>query len=307
MKEKMIIKKVIKIVGITLCVFILLLIILFLSLLRFERHDFSNIAGIEKREFSCYRDDLEIRGSIFLPVECDNDSLPIAVVCHEFMANRLFSFPYAYTLAQNGYAAFCFDFNGGGFFSQSDGKSVDMSVLTEKEDLKAVLDFAKNQTYTQKSDILLMGCSQGGLVCSLTAAELDDEISGLILQYPALSIPDDARKGSMIKARFDPDHIPDKLNCGPMKLGKQYVTDVIDMDIYQSLVGYTGNVFLIHGDADTLVDISYSKEAYQAYQENGADVEFKTINGAGHIFIKPSHIKLSQKYISEFVTEKNNS
>ncbi|MGN1442656.1 MAG: alpha/beta hydrolase family protein, partial [Acutalibacteraceae bacterium] len=230
----------------------------------------------------------------------------IAVVCHEFMANRLFSFPYAYTLAQNGYAAFCFDFNGGGFFSQSEGKSVEMSVLTEKEDLKAVLDFAKKQDYTKKGDILLMGCSQGGLVCALTAAEMKDEISGLILQYPALSIPDDARKGSMIKAEFDPDNIPDRLHCGPMKLGKQYVTDVIDMNVYQSISGYMGKVLLIHGDADTLVDISYSKEAYRVYQENGADAGFKLIPGAGHIFIKPSHIKLSQKYISEFLSEKVN-
>ncbi len=304
MKGKTMIKKAVKAAGVTLGIITLLLIILLLSLFGFERHNFSNINGIEKREFSCMRDDLEIRGTVFLPAGADDDSFPIAVVCHEFMANRLFSFPYAYTLAQNGYAAFCFDFNGGGFFSQSEGKSVDMSVLTEKEDLKAVLDFAKNQDYTKKGDILLMGCSQGGLVCALTAAEMQDEISGLILQYPALSIPDDARKGSMIKAKFDPDNIPDRLNCGPMKLGKQYVTDVIDMNVFQSLAGYTGDVLLIHGDADTLVDISYSKEAYQVYQENGADVGFKVINGAGHIFINPSHIKQSQKYISEFAAEK---
>ncbi len=304
MKGKTMIKKTAKAVGVTFGIIMLLLIILLLSLFGFERHDFSNINGIEKREFSCMRDGLEIRGTVFLPAGTDDDSFPIAVVCHEFMANRLFSFPYAYTLAQNGYAAFCFDFNGGGFFSQSEGKSVEMSVLTEKEDLKAVLDFAKKQDYTKKGEILLMGCSQGGLVCALTAAEMQDEISGLILQYPALSIPDDARKGSMIKAEFDPDNIPDRLNCGPMKLGKQYVTDVIQMNVYQSLSGYTGKVLLIHGDADTLVDISYSKEAYQVYQENGADAGFKVIPGAGHIFIKPSHIKLSQKYISEFVNQK---
>ena len=297
-------KKTLKVVFISLCVLIFALFVLIVALLCFERNSFSDLGGVEKREFSCMRDDLDIWGTVFLPAETNDDHFPIAVVCHEFMANRLFSFPYAYTLAQNGYAAFCFDFNGGGFFSQSEGKSIDMSVLTEKEDLKAVLDFAKNQDYTKKGDILLMGCSQGGLVCALTAAEMQDEISGLILQYPALSIPDDARKGSMIKAKFDPDNIPDRLNCGPMKLGKQYVTDVIDMNVFQSLAGYTGDVLLIHGDADTLVDISYSKEAYQVYQENGADVGFKVINGAGHIFINPSHIKQSQKYISEFAAEK---
>lgn len=303
MKENTFIKKALKSVGITLGVIIFFLIILLLSLFGFERHNFSNINGVEKREFSCMRDDLEIQGTVFLPAETGDDKFPIAVVCHEFMANRLFSFPYAYTLAQNGYAAFCFDFNGGGFFSQSDGKSVDMSVLTEKEDLTAVLDFAKKQDYTKKGDILLMGCSQGGLVCALTAAEMKDEICGLILQYPALSIPDDARKGSMIMAKFDPDNIPDRLNCGPMKLGKQYVTDVIDMNVYQSISGYTGKVLLIHGDADTLVDISYSQKAFQVYQENGGDVDFKVIPGARHIFIKPSHIKMSQNYISEFVNQ----
>lgn len=303
MNKKTAFKKCAKIVGILLGVFILLLITLFLSIFAFERNSFSNIGGIEKQEFSCYRDDLEIRGTVFLPAEYDNEKLPIAIVCHEFMANRIFSFPYAYTLAQNGYAAYCFDFNGGGFFSQSDGKSVDMSVLTEKEDLKAVLDFAKNQAYTQESDILLMGCSQGGLVCALTAAELKDEISGLILQYPALSIPDDARKGSMILAEFDPKNVPDELYCGPMKLGKQYVTDVIDMDISQSLSGYTGKVLLIHGNNDTLVDISYSEDVCQVYLNNGADVQFQVIDGAGHIFIKPTHISQSQKYISAFLAD----
>lgn len=288
-------------------IFVGLLLLLFListtALFVFERNDFSNVGGIEKKEFSCYRDDLEIRGTVFLPKSYDETQLPIAVVSHEFMANRLFSFPYAYELAQNGYAAFCFDFNGGGFFSESEGKSENMSVLTEIEDLKAVIDFAKNQEYTKNTDILLMGCSQGGLVSALTAVELQEEISGLILQYPALSIPDDARKGKMIKAEFDPNNIPERLNCGLMKLGKNYVSDVIEMKIPESIVGYKGNVMIIHGNADTLVDISYSKNAYEAYQTAGANAQLHIIENAGHIFLKPKHIKESQKYISAFVCE----
>ena len=298
-------KKILKMFTSVLGTFIILIILVVAMLLCFERSNFSNIGGVEKREFSCYRDDFKICGTIFLPKEIENEKLPVAVVCHEFMANRLLSFPYAYTLAKNGYVAFCFDFCGGGFFSQSDGESTDMSVLTEKADLYAVLDFAKEQSFADETDILLMGCSQGGMVCALTAAEMKDQIKGLILQYPALSIPDDARKGSMIKAKFDPKHIPNQLNCGPMKLGKQYVTDVMNMDIYDLIAGYTGKILLLHGDDDTLVDISYSEKAYQVYQENGCDIRFEVVTGAGHIFINPEHIQKAQKNISAFVQDLN--
>ena len=34
----------------------------------------------------------------------------------------------------------------------------------------------------------------------------------------------------MMFAGFDPQSIPEILNCGPMKLGRCYVKDVIDMD-----------------------------------------------------------------------------
>lgn len=255
---------------------------------------------VRRKPFFCYRDQLKIKGTVFLPKESKYKPLPIAIICHEFMANRLFSFPYAKELAKNGFAAFCFDFCGGGIISASQGSTTDMSVLTEIADLKSVISFAKKQAYTDESTLLLMGCSQGGLVSALTAAELKEEVAGLILQYPALSIPDDARRGSMIKAKFNPNNIPEQLNCGVMKLGRQYVTDVITMNPFEIIKNYTGNVLILHGDADHLVDISYSKSAYHAYKAAGANITFKTIKGAGHIFMNPRHIHSAQRYIGEF-------
>ena len=135
-----------KTIGIIVCVFASIIIVAVSALLYYENHDFPDQNGINKKEFFCYRNGLKIRGTVFVP--SGETDIPIAIVCHEFMTNRLFSYPYAMALARNGYAAFCFDFCGGGIVCGSDGDSRDMSVLTEIEDLKSVIAFAKEQRYT---------------------------------------------------------------------------------------------------------------------------------------------------------------
>ncbi len=259
--------------------------------------------SIKIQGFVCRRDGLKIRGTVFRPEAPEGALLPAAIVCHEFMANRLLSLPYAYNLAKNGYAAFCFDFNGGGIVSQSDGSSRNMSVLTEMDDLLAVMDFVGRQPYTDGYGTVLYGCSQGGLVCALTAARFPDSVKALILQYPALSIPDDARKGKMIKAEFDPNAVPELLHCGPMKLGRRYAADVMDVDVSQEIAGYTGRVLIMHGDSDTLVDIKYSETAFERYRQDGAQAQFAIIEDAGHIFLKPKHIKQANKCVTDFLSK----
>lgn len=284
--------------GIAVVTLLLIITLVVTALMFFENHDFSGIDGIEKREFSCCRGDLEIRGTMFMP--SGQTDIPIAIVCHEFMTNRLFSYPYAMALAKSGYAAFCFDFCGGGIVCSSDGDSRNMSVLTEIEDLRSVIAFAKEQDYTSDEPLLLMGCSQGGLVAALTAAELPEEIGGLILQYPALLIPDAARKGEMLWMNFDPDNVPAEMRSGPMRIGRRYATNVMDMDTLPMITRYTGKVLILHGDRDTLVNISGSQEAAKAYEAAGADVRFQIIPGGKHIFRTPKHIKKAANSISKF-------
>ena len=82
-----------------------------------------------------------------------------------------------------------------------------MMILTEKGDLLEVVKYVQSNTGVDPGKIILVGCSQGGFVSALAAAVLDAQIAGLVLQYPALCIPDDARKGSMQIIRFDPNNI----------------------------------------------------------------------------------------------------
>ena len=76
----------------------------------------------------------------------------------------------------------------------------------------AVMDYVRALPYVNKDNIFLMGCSQGGFVSVLVAAKNKYPIKKLCLFYPALCIPDDARAGKMMMAKFDPNNVPELLN-----------------------------------------------------------------------------------------------
>ena len=111
-----------------------------------------------------------------------------------------------------------------------------------------------------------MGCSQDGFVSGLTAVKPENKVDRLVMFYPALCIPDDARAGKMMFAKFDPDNIPELINCGPMKLGRCYPADVIHMDPYDEISPYRGPVLIVHGTKDKIVNVEYSRKAAAAYE-----------------------------------------
>ena len=250
-----------------------------------------------KTIFECRRDSLTIRGTEYRPV---GDNLPVAIVCHGFMAFQDTVRQYAKALAQQGYCAYCFDFCGGSVIKgKSDGKTTEMSVLTEVRDLEAVIAYVQSLPYTG-NELLLMGCSQGGFVSALTAAKHPEMVSKLVLFYPALCIPDDARAGKMMFAKFDPQNVPETIKCLRMRLGRCYVTDVIGMDPYEEIKGYTGDILLVHGTKDKIVNFDYAKRANEMYKTEGANIQFEIIEGGGHMFSKKYDvvaIQMLQKFV----------
>lgn len=251
--------------------------------------------------FSCQRDRLTLRGNEY---RGEGNNLPIAIISHGFMANQRTVKHYAMLLAELGYCSFTFDFNGGCvIMGKSDGKTTDMSVLTEVADLNAVIDYAVSLPYVDKDNILLMGCSQGGFVSALTAAKRKDQIKSLVLFYPALCIPDDARAGKMIFAKFDPHNLPDRINCGPMKLGRCYVADVLEMDPFEEIKGFTGDVLLAHGTKDKIVELDYAKKAVDCYPAD--KLTFRIIDGGGHMFSK-KHDVVAMDELRKFISSHKN-
>ena len=232
----------------------------------------------QKTKFSCKRANLTIRGHVWGNPEGQKKAV---ILSHGFLANERSNYTYAKLLAEMGFLAVTYDFCGGGIICKSDGRKQDMTVLTEKKDLLSVINAVREQF--DVTDVFLLGCSQGGFVSGMTAADLGAEnIAGLIMFYPAICIPDDARAGRMMFYKFDPKNIPDLLGRFPMKLGGDYARCVIDMDPYEEMKGYTGPVFLIHGTADPIVNISYSQKLKDIYPT----CTYVEIGGGAHGFKK---------------------
>ena len=229
--------------------------------------------------------------------------MPIAIVCHGFMAFQATVSQYAAALAEMGYVTYTFDFCGGcAINGKSDGLTTEMSVLTEAKDLESVLDYAASRSYANPNHIVVMGCSQGGFVSALVAAKERYKIKKLILFYPAFCIPDDAHAGKMLFAKFDPNHLPEVIRCGPMKLGKRYVEDAMKIDPFQARKGYQNDVLIVHGANDTIVALHYSEKAYRLYQAAipHGTVQMEIIPNGGHGFSKKSD-KIAVERIRAFL------
>lgn len=97
-------------------------------------------------KFTCQRDTLKIRGKIF---GIEKQPKPVIILSHGFLANMKTVEEYALLLAKK-YVTVIFDFCGGGLRSKSSGKSQDMTIFTEKEDLHGDKDDIVDISYARK-------------------------------------------------------------------------------------------------------------------------------------------------------------
>lgn len=240
------------------------------------------------KEFEIKKRHILIKGEVYIPKNYDGESkLPVIIMSHEFGLTLNSTARYARRISPSGYAVCIFDFPGSGFGKSKGRDSVDMSILTLKEDLLSVFEYVKNLDYIDRDKIILGGLSQGGLVTALFAAEHINEIYKMFLYYPALCIPDEVRAGKIMNTKIDLDNIQEKFRVtGSVDLGRKFVEDAMKLDPWQEISGFNKPVLICHGSKDELVDISYAKKATDQY-ENCKLVEVK---GGKHIFLMPWHI-----------------
>lgn len=216
----------------------------------------------------------------------------VAIVAHGFNGTHHFGRDYFDTLNKLGYQVYSFDFPCGSVNSRSDSNTVNMSVVDEKEDLKAIVSHFRRQPDVYPDSLVLIGESQGGLVAALAAAELKEQVSRLILVYPALCIPDNWN--SRYRKAED---IPDTTLVWNVPLGRRFFEELRGMDVYKTIVEYTGPVLIVHGSKDRVVPLSYSERAMRLYH----DAHIGVIPGAGHGF-NPAERRVSNMFVSEFLS-----
>ena len=136
-----------------------------------------------------------------------------------------------------------------------------------------------------------MGSSQGGAVSALAGAAQPEAVRGMILLYPAFILADRANE-----LFSSVEEIPDTYYFMWMDVGRAYFEPLIGYDIYEDIAAYDRDVLLIHGDADSIVPLSYSERALEVYPSARLEV----ISGAGHGF-DGEDFALALDYILEYL------
>ena len=211
--------------------------------------------NVKTEELWAQRDGLRIYGQLYRP-EGKIGRLPLVILSHGYSRQIEECDPYARQLARKGYLCYAFNFCGAVNNNRSDGKTTDMSIVTEQHDLEAVLNLLKQRDDVDTTRISLAGFSQGGMVTVLAAANRAKELASVMLFYPALCIVDDTH--AMWTSY---DDIPAQHQRGVVLLGACYYQDCWKIDTYAELAKITCPTLLLHGTNDEVVNISYADRA----------------------------------------------
>ncbi len=200
---------------------------------------------------------------------------PLVILSHGYGGCYRDFEPLAALLAGYGVASYRFDFCGGSPRAKSGMDTRQMSVLTETEDLCAVVDRLCREETVDAERVFLFGGSQGGFVSALAAEERKEQIRGMMLLYPAFCIPDDWRERYPVGTEA-----PESLDFWDVTLGSAYVLAAREMDLDKRIGGYQGPVLICHGDQDEIVNLRYARWAEQRYK----DAALEVFPGEGHGF-----------------------
>jgi len=238
--------------------------------------------------------DRQIYGELFTPSIFNlqssifNSKKPIAIIAHGFNGTYHYGRNYFDVMGKLGYQCYAFDFPCGSVNSRSDNNTLNMSILDEQSDLRAIVNYFRSQGHQH---IVLIGESQGGLVSALTAAQMRDAVSQLVLVFPALCIPENWR------ARYpNLTDIPEVTELWNVKMGRRFFEEIHDMNTFDIIGKYRGPVLIVQGDKDQVVLIDDSKRAQKLYK----DARLHIIPGAGHGF-KPKEFQEEAEQLEQFL------
>lgn len=215
--------------------------------------------------------DMDIYGKLYLPIY-ESDRKPLVILAHSANLNSDSLSKYAAEFAKRGFVAYAFDFCGGSRNSRSGGSREDMTVFSECEDLQTVIGATLQLEYVDENSVYLFGTSMGGLVCALTA-ENNARVKGEILLYPAFNIAELVSSFSGFGNGIFNTY------------GQAFCDTLKGYDVYDNIGKFEGNVLIIHGSNDFIVNSSYSQRAANKYER----CTLKIIENAGHGFNRDNY------------------
>lgn len=185
----------------------------------------------------------------------------------------------ARALAREGIASLRFDFDGHG---RSEGRMENMTIARELADARAVWDYVASLPYV--SGVSLLGHSQGGVIASMTAGSPDLNPEALILLAPGAVIKEATQGGHFFGNAYDPHDPPAYIKCfHHYKLGRAYLTETQQLDIFGASKPYQGPACIIHGTDDGIVPLWCSEKYHALYSPRS---EMHLVQGENHLIIK---------------------
>ena len=261
-----------------------------------------NVDEAEKAEFESGRTAIQVEhhgrtvhGDVFIPEE---DSFPLVIFSHGYNGYKDDFRDSANYMMDNGIASITFTFCGSGGRDPSGFGTTNMTLYTEREDLSALIDYAK-QIKGFNGSLYLLGGSQGGMVSAMAAEEREADINGMVLLFPAFSIPDNWNNTNYPIDRYPtPESIPESFDFWGVELGRNFVLTLRDLDIYANMADFQKPVLILHGTNDTIVPISYSQRAAETYP----NAELVTYKGEGHGFT-PGTMRDMEEKLLDFIDD----
>ena len=245
--------------------------------------------GFVSEDLWVEHDGKRVYGKLYLPERLGDGARIPAVICsHFFGGTHRTSAVWARLMARAGFASYAFDFCGGSPKSLSTGATTECSIVTEAEDLSAILDTIKALDVVDSASVFLLGQSQGGAVSSMVAAARPNDIAGLILLYPAFIIHDDA-----VRRFGSAENVPETYEMWH-ELGRVYAVDAMAYDFFEHIGDFTGPVLMFQGTADDMEPPAYTDRAAELF----ADVDYEHIEGAGHEFAGDDRAHVAERIVA---------
>lgn len=224
-----------------------------------------------------YDDNIRLQATLDMPLT-GSEKCPLVIIIHGFTgySEERHIEAVSRTMNELGYATLRVDMYGHG---KSDGEFREHTLMKWMNNAIAIIDYARGLPFV--TDLYLCGHSQGGLMVILAAGLKHEYIKGLIPLSPATMIPEGARRGNLLGASFDPDHVPEEivLNDGRVLSGN-YIRAAQLIHVEDAIERYTGPVLIIHADTDEAVPYQCAVEAAKAYQ----NAELVTIHNDTHCY-----------------------
>ncbi|AIQ21988.1 alpha/beta fold hydrolase [Paenibacillus sp. FSL H7-0737] len=185
------------------------------------------------------------------------DRLPLAVICHGFVGNRIgvdrIFVKAARELAQDGYMVIRFDYAGCGESSGNYGEEDMESMIAQT---RAVLDYGISSADVDPQRVTLIGHSLGGAVALLTSIR-DRRVKNLVL-WASVGYPFNDIVKIVGREAYDRSVKNGSADYVGYSFTPVYFNSLAAFQPFQEASKFSGDVLVIHGTSDDVIPVDYA-------------------------------------------------